>query len=84
MFGNPLSSSINGLKATIDWGRVNAKGVADNTSARSKEIIFSETLYGGRWTPVSVVLDGGVPATELGFVRLKNIQNTGISLIGRP
>lgn len=78
-FGNILSASINGLKTTIDWGRVDAKGTPMNESAKSKEVIFIETLRAGAWTPVSVVLDG-IPPNELGFVRVRDITHTGINL----
>jgi outer membrane murein-binding lipoprotein Lpp len=78
-FGNPLSSSINGLKATVQWGRVDAKGSPDNTNEKSKDFTFTETLRSGAWTSVPVVLDG-VPPNELGFVRISAVSHTGISL----
>lgn len=78
-FGNVLSASIRGLKTTIDWGRVDAKGVPMNESAKSKEVTFIETLRAGAWTPVSIVLDG-LPPNELGFVRVHDVTHTGINL----
>lgn len=78
-FGNPLSSSINGLKATVQWGRVDAKGSPDNENEKSKDFTFTETLRSGAWTSVPVVLDG-VPPNELGFVRISAVSHTGISL----
>lgn len=78
-FGNTLSSSINGLRATIEWGKVNDKGVPDYDKAKSKEMAFVETLRGGAWTPISVVLDG-IPPTDLGFVRVSKVSHTGIQL----
>jgi hypothetical protein len=77
-FGNPLSSSISGLKAKIEWGKVDTKGVAHNTG--SKDMIFAQSLPRGAWTSISIVLDG-TPPSELGFVRLSDIQHTGIELI---
>jgi Protein of unknown function (DUF3251) len=78
-FGNTLSSSIDGLQATIEWGRVNNKGVADNKSAKSKDMTFTQALRGGAWTPISVVLEG-IPPAELGFVRVSKVRHTGIHL----
>jgi len=78
-FGNTLSSSIDGLKGTLEWGKVDEKGSPINSLAKKKEITFSETLIAGSWTKVSVVLDG-VPPTEFGFVRLKNFSHSGIKL----
>jgi hypothetical protein len=78
-FGNTLSSSINGLKATIDWGRVKAGGGPDNDSQKSKDASFVQTIRAGAWTAVSIVLEG-VPPTELGFVRVSKVSHTGIRL----
>jgi len=78
-FGNTLSSTINGLKATIDWGSVDDKGMPTAQSARSKTITFSETLRSGAWTGVEVILEGTPPA-DLGYVRVKDITHTGIQL----
>jgi len=78
-FGNPLASSINGLKAKIEWGQVGENGSPNNETAKSKEASFTETLRSGAWTSVSVVLDGTSP-TELGFVRVRDVAHTGISL----
>ncbi|UQS14793.1 DUF3251 domain-containing protein [Pseudomonas sp. HS6] len=79
-FGNTLSATISGLKATIDWGKVNEKGSPMNEQAKSKEITFNEALLPGAWTKVSVVLDG-VPASEFGFIRVKDIHHSGIRLL---
>ena len=58
-FGNPLSSSITGLKASLQWGHVDAKGLQDTETEKSKDFVFTENLRSGAWTKVSVVLDGG-------------------------
>ncbi|MBI1748057.1 MAG: DUF3251 domain-containing protein [Acidobacteria bacterium] len=79
-FGNLLSAAINGAKATLEWGAVDEKGTPKNDSARSREVKFAESLRAGAWTNVQVVLEG-VPPTDLGFVRVKDMTHTGISLI---
>lgn len=78
-FGNPLSSTVNGLKAKIEWGRTDENGSPVNDTAKSKDVTFTEALRSGAWTTVSVVLDG-VPPTDLGFVRVKDVNHTGILL----
>ena len=78
-FGNPLSSTVNGLQATLEWGRTDENGSPENNSAKSKSVTFTESLRPGAWTTVSVVLDG-VPPTDLGFVRIKGVTHTGILL----
>lgn len=79
-FGNTLSSSINGLKATIEWGKVTDKGLADNETAKSKDVTLTETLRGGSWTSIPIVLEGVLPV-DLGFIRVRNLAHTGIELI---
>jgi hypothetical protein len=78
-FGNPLSSNINGLKLTIDYGEVDAAGTPLNDSAKTKELTFTDSLKGGAWTRVPVVLEG-FPASKLGFVRIRDVSHTGIEL----
>lgn len=79
-FGNTLSSSIDGLKVKIEWGKVDENGAADIKLAKSKEMTFVQTLRGGAWTPIPVVLDG-IPPSELGFVRIREVTHTGIRLL---
>lgn len=78
-FGNLSSATIDGLKATLEWGAVDEKDLPDNEHAKSREISFNESLVSGAWTNSKVVLEG-VPPQELGFVRLKNISHRGIRL----
>ncbi len=78
-FGNLMSATINGAKATLEWGSVDEKGSPKNESARSREIKFVESLRAGAWTNVQVVLEG-VPPSAFGFVRVKEMTHTGIIL----
>lgn len=78
-FGNLTSARVNGLKATLDWGKVNDKGFPENDLAKSREMSFNTPLAPGAWTVTQVVLEG-VPPEELGFVRLKEVSHRGIGL----
>lgn len=78
-FGNPLASTVNGLKTKIEWGHMDENGYPDNASAKSKDFTFTESLGSGAWTTIPVVLEG-VPPSELGFVRVKDVTHTGIRL----
>ena len=78
-FGNLLSATINGAKATLEWGSVDDKGSPKNENARSREVKFAESLRAGAWTNVQVVLEG-VPPNEFGFLRVRDMTHTGISL----
>ena len=77
--GNPLYSAISGVKAKIEWGRTDENGSADNDSAKSKDITLSESLLPGAWTSTQIVLEG-LPPTDLGFVRIRDVAHTGIKL----
>jgi hypothetical protein len=78
-FGNPTAASINGMKGTVEWGRVDERGNPENKTAKSRDVTFEKSLLSGAWTRVIVVLDG-VPATDLGFVRVRNLDHRGIGL----
>jgi hypothetical protein len=77
--GNPLTATINGLKAKIEWGEVDEQGLPKDETAKSKDVIFSEELRSGTWTRVYAVLDG-VRAEKLGFIRVKDVGHQGIAL----
>lgn len=78
-FGNLTSARVDGLKAKLDWGKVNEKGEPQNDVAKSRDVTFSEPLPAGAWTNAEVVLEG-IPPTELGFVRLRELGHKGIGL----
>jgi len=78
-FGNLTSATINGAKATLEWGQVDQQGNPENDKARSREVTFSEPLRAGAWTEEHIVLDG-VPAQEFGFIRVRDVTHTGIVL----
>jgi hypothetical protein len=83
VFGNLTSATVNGLKATIEWGSVDAKGMPQNEAAKSREVKLPEDLLSGAWNKTEVVLEGVLPEA-LGFVRLRDISHQGIRLRGRP
>jgi hypothetical protein len=78
-FGNILGATINGLKATIEYGPVDEKGLPQNDHSLSKEVTFQKTFRRMAWTAVEVVLEK-CPPTQLGFVRLRDVSHTSISL----
>jgi hypothetical protein len=76
--GNTSTANITGLSATIEWGEVK-DGSPVNETAHRREVKFTETIRSGRWTRVTVSLDG-VPPKNLGFVRLREVSHDSISL----
>ena len=79
-FGNPLASAIDGLKATIDYGEVDEQELPRNDTAKTKDVVFNDSIQPGAWTSVHLVLDGVAPS-KLGFVRVRNVHHTGIRLL---
>lgn len=79
-FGNLLATDINGLNAEVGWGPVNEVGFVDLQRAKQKTVTFSETLKAGRWTTVTVVLDGH-PPERIGHVSLAKLSHEGIQLL---
>lgn len=80
VFGNPLAARINGLRGTIEWGKVGPTGTPLNNEAKTKPFAPIESLANGSWTKIQIVLEG-VPPSDLGFVRLRDMGHTGISLM---
>lgn len=78
-FGNLTSATIDGLKTKLEWGPVDKDGMPSNTAAKSREVVFNEPLISGSWTSSDVVLEG-IPPTDLGFVRLRDVGHRGVKL----
>jgi len=78
-FGNISGAAINGLKAKIEWGKVNKNGLPEIGSEKSREITFEKKLRASAWTNVPLVLDG-IPPAQLGYVRVTEVGHRGIEL----
>lgn len=81
-FGNPLAATVTGLKLTLDWGTVDDKNSPENSRQKTKELTLAQEIRSGAWSSVPVVLDG-IPANELGFVRVREVTHTGVRLAVR-
>ncbi len=82
MFGNLTSATIVGLKAKIEWGPVDDKGVPIAKQTKSRDIKLTESLISGAWNKTDVVLEG-VPPSALGFIRVRDVGHQAIRLNGR-
>ena len=80
--GNPMAASLEGMKAEVEWGKVDNANVAINASTKSKVVQFAESFRPGSWTKTDVILEGILP-TDLGFVRVRNIELSSIKLSTR-
>ena len=82
MFGNLTSATIDGLKAKIEWGSVDEKGMPKNSDAKSRDIKLTESLLPGAWNKTDLVLEG-VPPAALGFLRVRDVGHQAIRMRGR-
>lgn len=78
-FGNLTAATIDGLKTKLEWGPVDKEGTPKNAEAKSRDVVFNEPLISGSWTNSDVVLEG-IPPTDLGFVRLRDVGHRGVKL----
>lgn len=78
-FGNLTAATIDGLKTKLEWGPVDKEGIPKNAEAKSRDVVFNEPLISGSWTNSDVVLEG-IPPTDLGFVRLRDVGHRGVKL----
>lgn len=79
IFGNLTSATIDGIKAKIEWGSVDEKGMPINKDAKSREISPTDQLLPGNWNKVDLVLEG-VPPSSLGFIRIRDLGHRAIRL----
>ncbi len=78
-FGNVTSATLSDVKATLEWGAVDDKGLPVAEGVHARDVAFKKPFTQGAWTKAEVVLEG-VPPVELGYVRVKNVTQGGIVL----
>jgi hypothetical protein len=82
-FGNPTAARLSGLKAKIEWGSNDAKGLPmAATSTQSLLFTAPEPLPPGSWKQYTVDL-AGVPPTQLGWVRVSGFDNGTVDLLSQ-
>ena len=77
--GNTSAAGLENLSATIQWGVLAADGTPQTAPERTREAPISENVQPGKWTRAVITL-ADVPPAELGFIRLSNIDFTGLIL----
>jgi hypothetical protein len=79
-FGNTTNATMFGLKAKIEWGKVDENRMPIRKSTRSREVNLIESIRPGAWASTKVILDG-VPPTDLGLVQVRDLSFSSISLL---
>lgn len=78
-FGNPTSARFNTIKAKIEWGETDEKGVVKDDHARSIDWSPTEPLPGGSWHKYTLNLSD-IPPTRLGWVRVSDFSVSAVNL----
>lgn len=82
-FGNPTAARLSGVKAKIEWGSNDAKGLPmAATATQSTTFTAPEPLPAGSWKQFPIDL-GGVPPTQLGWVRISTFDSGTVDLISQ-
>jgi hypothetical protein len=76
-FGNLTAARIQGLVATLEWGRID--DIGQPAEGASREVRFDTSLAPGTWTAAAVRLDG-VPPAQVGYLRLKSVRHRAVQL----
>ena len=79
-FGNPTAARLSGMKAKIEWGSTDAKGVPVVNAAQSTTFTAPEPLPPGSWKQYVVDLPG-VPPTQLAWVRVSGFDSGSVDLL---
>jgi hypothetical protein len=77
--GNVTSATINRLKMKIDWGKTDEKGYTIDVSEKTKKFTAPNPIRPGYWNKVQVILED-IPPTDLGYVRVSDVEIGGINL----
>jgi hypothetical protein len=80
-FGNVSNATLDRVKATVEWGKSDTGLKSEATGSR--EIAFAVPFPRGQWVNLGFVLDGVLPQ-DIAFIRIKNLEHNGISLLGLP
>ncbi|ATE64018.1 DUF3251 domain-containing protein [Rhizorhabdus dicambivorans] len=82
-FGNPSAARLSGMKARIEWGGNDAKGLPmAPTQAQSMAFTAPEPLPPGSWKQYVIDLPG-VPPTQLGWLRVSAFESGTVDLLSQ-
>ena len=77
--GNTTAAGLEDLMATLQWGPLGADSTPQTSPSRTREVPVSSNVQAGKWTRAIITL-ADVPPSELGFIRLSNIDHMGLIL----
>lgn len=82
-FGNPTSARLNGMKARIEWGANDSRGLpVIGGNVRSTQFVASEPLPAGSWRQYQIDLPA-VPPAQLGWIRISALDSGTVDLLSQ-
>lgn len=77
--GNTTAAGLEDLSATLQWGALAPDSTPQTSPERTREVPLAAIVAAGKWTRTSFTL-ADVPPGALRFIRLSNIDFTGLIL----
>ena len=82
-FGNPTSARLTGMKARIEWGANDSRGLpVVGGNVQSLAFTANEPLPAGSWRQYQIDLPN-VPPTQLGWVRVSAFDSGTVDLLSQ-
>lgn len=82
-FGNPTTARLTGMKAKIEWGATDSKGLpVVGGNVQSTSFVAPEPLPAGSWHQYTVDLPN-VPPTNLGWLRVSAFDSGTVDLLSQ-
>ncbi|RYD86901.1 MAG: DUF3251 domain-containing protein, partial [Sphingomonadales bacterium] len=82
-FGNPTAARLSGMKAKIEWGATDSKGLpVVGGNVQSVNFTAPDPLPAGSWHQYDVDLPG-VPPTNLGWLRVSAFDSGTVDLLSQ-
>lgn len=81
-FGNPTAARLTGVKAKIEWGANDAKGLPMTPNSQSLAFTAPEPLAPGSWHQYTLDL-AGTPPAQLGWIRISGFDTGTVDLLSQ-
>lgn len=82
-FGNPTSARFSGMKARIEWGANDSRGLpVIGGNIQSLAFTAEEPLPAGSWRQYQIDLPG-VPPSQLGWIRVSAFDSGTVDLLNQ-
>ena len=81
-FGNPTAARLTGMRARIEWGGSDGKGLPLAGNVQGMDFTAPDPLPAGAWRQYPVQL-AGVPPEKLGWIRISGFDTGTVDLLSR-